>query len=161
MPYFMRAIDRVDAERELVEDFQKRQLEWSEVDLFFKRMRVPSPDLEGVNTIPEKVRAYLTQCSDDILLDIASQLGIDVKSQPAGEGLTALGGSKYWLIDHFRVFISHVYASKLQASGLREALQRYGISAFVAHEDIDTSDEWREEILRALDLPCFFGPALA
>jgi len=33
---------------------------------------------------------------------------------------------------------------------LRLALQRYAISAFVAHDDIDTSDEWREEILRSL-----------
>lgn len=64
--------------------------------------------------------------------------------------MAALGESKYWLIDHFRIFISHVHTSKLQAGGLHEALQRYGISAFVAHEDIDTSDEWREEILRAL-----------
>jgi TIR domain len=36
------------------------------------------------------------------------------------------------------------------SSGLRHALQRYAISAFVAHEDIETSDEWREEILRSL-----------
>lgn len=54
------------------------------------------------------------------------------------------------LIDHFRVFISHVNAAKVQAGALRGALKRYAISAFVAHDDIETSDEWREEILRAL-----------
>jgi hypothetical protein len=150
MPYFMRAKDRVNAERELIGGFKAADMSWSEVELFFKRMRISAPDLDAVDTVPGQVRAYLSQCSDDTLLNIAKQLGLDVKSQPAGEGLAALGESKYWLIDHFRVFISHVHTSKLQAGGLHEALQRYGISAFVAHEDIDTSDEWREEILRAL-----------
>ena len=76
-------------------------------------------------------------------------LGLDV---PEGQhsSLVTVADSKYWLIDHFRVFISHVHTAKKQAGGLRNALQKYSISAFVAHEDIDTSDEWREEILRSL-----------
>src|SRR4029077_1769210 len=77
-------------------------------------------------------------------------LGLDVTAENDNDGPTSLGTSKYWLIDHFRVFISHVHTAKAQAGGLRIALQRYAISAFVAHDDIDTSDEWREEILRSL-----------
>ena len=69
-------------------------MSWSEVDLFFKRMRISALDLDAVDTVPGQVRAYLSQCSDDTLLNIAKQLGLDVKSQPAGEGLTALGGKQ-------------------------------------------------------------------
>ena len=150
MPYFMRAIERVHAERQLIAAFQK-EMGWDDVALFFKRMRIPRPELAvDEYTLAELIRAYLAGCSDDVLLDIARQLGLDVPSTSPDEGLIALGDSKYWLIDHLRVFISHVHTAKLQAAGLRQALQRYAISAFVAHEDIDTSDEWREEILRAL-----------
>ncbi len=148
---FMRAIDRVHAERQLITVFD-RDMTWADIDLFFKRLRVRKPkfDDEGSYTIKDLVRGYLADCSDDLLIDIAHQLHLDVASETPNPDLVLLGDSKYWLIDHFRIFISHVHTSKLQAGALRDTLQRYAISAFVAHEDIDTSDEWREEILRSL-----------
>lgn len=149
MPYFMRAIDRVHAERQLLTAFDK-EMSWADVELFFRRLRIPRPQFEGSHTFNDLTRGYLAECSDEVLLDIAHQLGLDVAPEKHEDGLLALANSKYWLIDHFRVFISHVHTAKMQAGGLRLALQKYAISAFVAHEDIDTSDEWREEILRSL-----------
>jgi hypothetical protein len=150
MPHFMRAIDRVHAERQLIAAFTE-QMSWNDINLFFRRLRVPRPDFGNDSyTLSDITRGYLTGCSDDVLLDIAHQLGLDVTPEQHNGGLIALGKSKYWLIDHLRVFISHVHTAKLQAGGLRHALQRYAISAFVSHEDIETSDEWREEILRSL-----------
>ena len=145
---FMRAIDRVHAERQLVAAF-KEQMGWTDIDIFFRRMRIPRPDFNSDHSITDLIRGYLEQCSDEVLLDIAHQLGLDVAREDNDVPVVS-GVSKYWLIDHFRVFVSHVHTAKMQAGGLRAALQRYGISAFVAHEDIDTSDEWQEEILRAL-----------
>jgi TIR domain-containing protein len=146
----MRAIDRVYAERQLLAAFDK-EMGWADTDLFFKRMRIPRPDFGEENfSLKELTRGYLAGCSDDVLLDIAHQLGLDVAPQDSSGSLIALADSKYWLIDHFRVFISHAHTAKLQAAALRFALQRYAISAFVAHEDIETRDEWREEILRSL-----------
>jgi hypothetical protein len=149
MSYFMRPIDRVHAERQLISAFQ-REMTWDDLVLFFRRMRIPEPDFGGRSyTFTDLMREYMAECSDEVLLDIAHQLGLDVASKDSDAPVIS-ATSKYWLIDHFRVFISHVHTAKLQAGGLRIALQRYGISAFVAHEDIDTSDEWQEEILRAL-----------
>jgi hypothetical protein len=149
-PYFMRPIDRVHAERQLLAAF-KKEMGWDDIDLFFKRMRVPRPNFGDAGySIGDLIRGYLSSCSDETLLDIAHQLGLDVESGKDNDGLIVMGDSKYWLIDHFRVFVSHVHTAKLQAGALRRALHRYAISAFVAHEDIETSDEWREEILRAL-----------
>lgn len=145
----MRAIDRVHAERQLIQAFMA-QMDWDDIELFFKRMRIPRPDFDTNYTLTDLVRGYLANCSDDVLLDIAHQLGLDVAPEKRNDSLISLGDSKYWLIDHLRVFIGHVHTAKLQAAALRYALQRYAISAFVAHEDIDTSDEWREEILRSL-----------
>jgi hypothetical protein len=94
------------------------------------------------------VRAYLKQCTDNELLDIANQLALDV---PHDEQIPSLGESNYWLIDYFRLFISHVHTSKKSAVNLKNALKQYAISCFVAHEDIIPTHEWHEEILRALN----------
>lgn len=50
----------------------------------------------------------------------------------------------------FRVFISHKVEDKLKATELKNSLAKYGITAFVAHEDIETNKEWLATIESAL-----------
>lgn len=50
----------------------------------------------------------------------------------------------------FRVFISHRVEDKQRASALKNELAAFGISAFVAHEDIEPSKEWLSTIENAL-----------
>ena len=58
--------------------------------------------------------------------------------------------SSYWKIGYYKIFISHVSKNKGSASNLKLMLEPYGISAFVAHEDIKPSKEWEVEIEKAL-----------
>lgn len=58
--------------------------------------------------------------------------------------------SSYWKVGYYKVFISHVSKYKESASNLKLMLEPYGISAFVAHEDIKPSKEWEVEIEKAL-----------
>lgn len=58
--------------------------------------------------------------------------------------------SSYWKVGYYRIFISHVSKYKSSASNLKRMLEPYGISAFVAHEDIKPSKEWEVEIEKAL-----------
>ena len=58
--------------------------------------------------------------------------------------------SSYWKVGYYKVFISHVSKYKSSASNLKMMLEPYGISAFVAHEDIKPSKEWEVEIEKAL-----------
>lgn len=58
--------------------------------------------------------------------------------------------SSYWKVGFYKVFISHVTKYKESASNLKLMLEPYGISAFVAHDDIKPSKEWEVEIERAL-----------
>jgi hypothetical protein len=51
---------------------------------------------------------------------------------------------------YFKLFISHLSNHKKKASDLQKVLKRYGISSFVAHEDIEPSKEWQNEIENAL-----------
>lgn len=58
--------------------------------------------------------------------------------------------SSFWLAAHFRLFVSHLSENKGTATNLKSALEPYGISAFVAHEDIKPTLEWQEEIEKSL-----------
>lgn len=57
---------------------------------------------------------------------------------------------RIWGTYHVRVFLSHKATVKIQASNLKESFARCGLGAFVAHEDIEPTQEWQREIERAL-----------
>ena len=57
---------------------------------------------------------------------------------------------RLWRDSCFRLFLSHLSEHKAQVSQLKSTLLDMGISAFVAHEDIEPSLEWQNEISLAL-----------
>lgn len=65
-------------------------------------------------------------------------------------GSTDVGPLTFWTPGHFRLFLSHVSTSKQRAAALRQALTKFHISAFVAHETIDPGELWQREIEKAL-----------
>ena len=48
------------------------------------------------------------------------------------------------------VFISHLHTDRELAHGISLSLNEYGVTAFVAHDDIEPMEEWQEEIRQAL-----------
>ena len=94
------------------------------------------------------VRDLLQEESDEKIIDIADDLEIqhDVVRNRADD----LPESNAWRPNHFRVFLSHLASFKATTAKLQMALRPYGISAFVAHEDIEPTAEWQTEILKAL-----------
>lgn len=63
----------------------------------------------------------------------------------------ALTTADFWKNGFFRVFISHISANKSRMSVLKAALATWGISAFIAHEDIEASRQWRDEVEAGLE----------
>ncbi len=57
---------------------------------------------------------------------------------------------KIWGKEGFRVFLSHRSDVKAETAQLKERLKLFGISAFVAHEDITPTKAWQDEIVNAL-----------
>lgn len=57
---------------------------------------------------------------------------------------------RIWGSEHVRVFLSHKATVKENTSQVKQAFARCGIAAFVAHEDIEPTEEWQREIERAL-----------
>lgn len=55
-----------------------------------------------------------------------------------------------WTEGFFRLFLSHVSIHKATVAKLKNELGLYGISAFIAHEDIKPTLEWQNEIELAL-----------
>lgn len=58
--------------------------------------------------------------------------------------------SRVWGDEGYRVFLSHKTEVKKETTELKERLQPFGISGFVAHEDIRPTKEWQDEIENAL-----------
>ena len=64
--------------------------------------------------------------------------------------VTAEASRRVWDADGYRVFLSHKVEVKKEVAELKERLRIFGISGFVAHEDIHPTKEWQDEIENAL-----------
>ena len=58
-------------------------------------------------------------------------------------------------------FLSYQTAERLTAGRVQELLDGFGIRSFMAHEDIDVSEEWRHKILAELAVADLFIPLLS
>ena len=66
-------------------------------------------------------------------------------------GGTRTVSADFWREGYLRLFLSHLSSNKKQVSHLKAALADWGISTFIAHEDIQASREWRDEVEAGLE----------
>ncbi len=57
---------------------------------------------------------------------------------------------RIWGNSKFRIFLSHKAEYKVETAKLQEELVAFGIASFVAHNDIEPTREWQDEIENAL-----------
>ena len=62
----------------------------------------------------------------------------------------AVINERIWNNGSFRIFLSHKAEHKVKTAKVQEELAAYGIESFVAHNDIEPTREWQEEIENAL-----------
>lgn len=113
--------------------------EWSLIDLTLKQFSLPYAD-----TWTDTKEAYVIKMSenapDEILINVARHVGLDYDiARPKVE-------PEFWLPNHFRLFISHLAKFRKQAAELQSFLRKYQITSFVAHNDIEPTTEWQNEI---------------
>jgi hypothetical protein len=88
----------------------------------------------------------LEAASDDVLRELHEYVAADAALHP-----DPVPGDPWATSLPARVFISHVHHDKVLAGDIKRFLgARYGVEAFVAHDDITPSRTWREQIKRAL-----------
>ena len=76
--------------------------------------------------------------------------GAVIRPEPVGLVAPENDLINIWHPEYLRVFLSHKASHKILASELKTATELYGVSCFVAHEDIEPTREWQREIEKAL-----------
>jgi hypothetical protein len=105
-------------------------------------------DLNKLNNLPnEFVSAVFIEMEDDAVGEWRQQSGLLL---PTTRVVPEKAVSRIWEEGCFRLFLSHKTEVKKETAELKMALRTYGISAFVAHEDIHPTEEWQNEIENAL-----------
>jgi len=105
-------------------------------------------DLNAINGIKNEYIA-------EVIIDVETLKNQDWRSE-IEEGsqsrylVDQTSQERIWGTSGFRVFLSHKARVKQETALLKDYLSNFGISAFVAHEDIEPTREWQTEIERAL-----------
>ena len=77
------------------------------------------------------------------------------------EGILHSTNSKKSTKTSIKVFISYSTEDKLIAAKIKEILMSFGIKCFMAHDDIEISEEWKLRILNELNEADIFIPLLS
>lgn len=115
---------------------------WQTIDLTFQLFEIPDVYFDGGNQY-DYAALRLAQAADEGLLALHAHLYPDATTRPASD-------AGPWKSGHFRLFLSHAHEHKSLAGDLREYLGRWAVDVFVAHDTIEPSREWQDEIESAL-----------
>ena len=117
--------------------------EWPLIEVTLKQFSLPQSDTWGG---PKD--GYLLQmmnaAPDQTLVDLARHVGFALNE------ISVPAAAPFWQEGMFRLFVSHLAAHRSSAANLQEVLLEYGISCFVAHNDIEPTQEWQTQIEAAL-----------
>jgi hypothetical protein len=129
-------------------------------------LRIPLPLMARLESKVDKI--------EKLLVGKLPRLGIDTSDEsvdfvnifldpPVGAGAVSVrvptrsDEARIWKPGMVRLFLSHLNGVKVEVSRLKVSLSTYGVDCFVAHEDIEPSQAWHEEIefaLRSMDALC-------
>lgn len=144
----MKVLDRINIIDKIGRKLQS-QMSYGEIDIYLKAYGVDTKrQVSNVSSKWVYVKELLADARDDLIIKIADELEI-----PHGYALAGISTpieASCWKPFYFRLFISHLSSFKNNTGKLRDALFSYGISAFVAHSDIEPTKEWLREIEASL-----------
>lgn len=119
--------------------------DWALIDLTLSQFGFPtSPTWNGSSN--GYVLEHVGQGDDARLAEIAEHLGYTLEQV----GTSAISDPAFWRPGRLRIFLSHLSAHRAFTAELQSELLEYGISSFVAHNDIEPTLEWQTEIETAL-----------
>ncbi len=117
---------------------------WALVDLTLKQFNLPVSD-SWSGDISSYVMRMIEDAPDKAVIELSQHLGFDLNVSR-----TSNIEPDFWDDGMFRLFISHLATKKKMATNLQDALRGFGISSFVAHNDIKPTTEWEDQIELAL-----------
>jgi len=142
----MRGLQRLELINAIARELQVRFVT-TDINAYFDGHGLAHPGETVANSKWTYSREILAKASEAKIIEIADDLGIRVSV--ATSATTA--PPRMWRDPaRFRLFVSHISTHKDRATRLRECLTPYGVAAFVAHEDIEPTLDWQNQIERAL-----------
>jgi hypothetical protein len=144
----MKPLEKIKLIDDIGRELQQR-MTFSEIDSYFQSYGIPTNHTPSYHSKYVYVKEVLPKVSDELVIELATELEIshNFKSKLP---VTKDNSTTFWKAGHFKLFISHLSSFKKTISLLKIALEKYGISAFVAHEDIEPTKEWQDEIEKGL-----------
>lgn len=118
--------------------------EWPLIDVTLKQFSLPWSD-EWRGTTEAYVLHMVEEAPDQALIELAQHVGFQFE-----EVATPRVEPPFWRKGMLRLFVTHLAAHRAFAAELQEALLGFGISCFVAHNDIEPTQEWQTQIETAL-----------
>ena len=115
--------------------------QWTDIDLTLRTFGMRTADEWSGNSYDYVVN-MVEDAEDEDLVRIDAHL--------AGHDLDVAKINLIWRKDELRLFVSHISKYKVEAKELADALSRFGIHAFVAHEDIEPNKSWSQTIVDSL-----------
>ena len=119
--------------------------EWSVIDLTLRQFELPWTDNWRGAGPPTYVIEMIAEAPDDKLVALSEHLGYEFRSSREVQVEPS-----FWATGFLRLFVSHLAEFRQFAGEVQEQLLAFGISAFVAHNDIKATLEWQDEIELAL-----------
>lgn len=124
-------------------------------DLYILKMHVPVAAFSGIEPkrdaaetmLLQKVESATRQFATDKINEIVI---VPDQSLTSKRAVPTSATKHIWGEGRFRLFLSHKAEVKKQTAKLKEGLQEYGVSSFVAHSDIRPTKAWQDEIENAL-----------
>lgn len=119
--------------------------EWPEIELTLDTFGAGELSRRaGWSSNSEYALMRLRGSDDDVLVKLHAHLHPDISV-----GISPTAGGP-WEKDYVKLFLTHTHPNKVLAKGVRERLLVSGVDAFVAHEMIEPTKDWQEEIEFAL-----------
>lgn len=118
--------------------------DWPIIDLTLTQFNLPTTDQWNQNDQRGYIINMVGRAEDEILAQLHFHLTGQKSNEYPSESLS------FWQPGQFRVFISHVSKHKDLATEICSHLNKYHISSFIAHKDIQPAKEWMDEIYLAL-----------
>jgi hypothetical protein len=141
----MRASEKLALIDTISRELQSR-FTYTEIDAYLAEFEISGSDYSGTNSKWVYSKGQLSGQPLSKIIKIAEDLEIGHSG-----GKPIASPPRNWMdTKKLKLFVSHVSKDKDKATRLRDCLEPLGVSAFVAHEDIEPTRDWQEEILRAL-----------
>lgn len=118
--------------------------DYSLIDLTLKQFSMPWSD-QWTGTKEAYLLHMLEQAPDQGLIDLAQHVGFRFE-----DITTSRLEPLFWRKGMLRLFVSHLAKHRAFAAELQAALLDFGVSCFIAHNDIEPTQDWQNQIETAL-----------